>query len=136
MYKPVEMRMNRWMLAAAMVVAPALGAACDTGGSREEATESSSAARGGPVDGAEAQRLVQAGATLLDVRTPGEFAGGHIDGALNLPVSELSGRMGEIPRDQPVVVYCLSGARSSSAAGMLREAGYTAHDLGPMDAWR
>ena len=122
-------------LAATVAVALLLGAGCDGSGSGGSGNQSSSVERGGSVDGAEAQRLVSAGATLVDVRTPGEYADGHIDGALNIPVSEISGRMAELPRDQPLVVHCLSGARSARAADMLREAGYTTYDLGPMDAW-
>ena len=41
--------------------------------------------------------MVSEGATLLDVRTPGEFASGHVDGAINVPVSELESRLGEVP---------------------------------------
>ncbi|MFT6397187.1 MAG: rhodanese-related sulfurtransferase [Bradymonadia bacterium] len=88
------------------------------------------------VSGAEAHELVANGAQLLDVRTPGEFSGGHIDGAVNIPVQELSGRLGELSQAQPVVVYCRSGARSSNAARSLQAAGFEAvHDLGPMSAW-
>ncbi len=89
----------------------------------------------GRVDSATAKELVASGATLVDVRTPGEFKGGHIDGARNIPVAEISGRLKEIPKDKPVVVYCRSGARSSQAAGVLTNAGYEAHNLGPMSAW-
>lgn len=87
------------------------------------------------VDGAEARRLVAAGATLVDVRTPGEFGGGHAEGARNIPVDEIEARMGEIPRDKTVVVYCASGRRSASAASVLSRAGYTVRDLGPLSAW-
>lgn len=83
----------------------------------------------------EAHRLVEGGATLLDVRTPAEYAGGHIEGAVNVPVDQVAARLSEIPRDRPVVVYCLSGGRSAHAASTLREAGYTVHDLGSIDAW-
>ena len=85
----------------------------------------------------QAHLLVSAGATLLDVRTPGEFAGGHLDGARNLPVQELARRIGEVgPRDKPVVVYCHSGARALVAAQTLRAAGYReVVNLGPMAAW-
>ncbi|MCB9564133.1 MAG: rhodanese-like domain-containing protein [Kofleriaceae bacterium] len=84
------------------------------------------------VDPATARRLVAAGATLLDVRTPDEYAGGHLDGARSIPVDDLAGRLGELPRDRDVVVYCHSGRRSGRAARLLTEAGYRVHDLGPM----
>jgi len=82
-----------------------------------------------------AHELVEAGATLLDVRTTGEFASGHIDGAINIPLSSLASRVSEIPSDQPVVVYCLSGGRSASAASELTSRGYEVHDLGAMSSW-
>jgi phage shock protein E len=87
------------------------------------------------VSAAEAHQLVSAGAVLLDVRTPEEFSDRHVDGARNIPVDELSQRLGELPRDKVVVVYCHSGARSARATGVLRRAGYQARDLGPMRAW-
>ena len=93
--------------------------------------------RRGDISSAEAHRLVAAGARLLDVRTAGEFAGRHIDGALNIPVQELESRVGEVgPRDKPVVVYCLSGARSARAVGILKAAGFsTVRNLGSFTRW-
>jgi rhodanese-related sulfurtransferase len=73
---------------------------------------------------------------LIDVRTPEEFASGHIAGAVNIPVDALSGRLSEIPNDQPVVVYCRSGNRSATASQILHSAGYpTVYDLGGIIAW-
>ena len=69
--------------------------------------------------------LIQQGATLVDVRSPGEYASGHIDGAINIPVDQIRARMSEIPTGKPVVLYCRSGARSSNAASVLRSAGRT-----------
>ncbi len=93
--------------------------------------------RGGDIAGGEARKLVQDGARLVDVRTPAEFAAGHIDGALNIPVQELERRMDELePRDQPIVVYCRSGNRSRSASHLLKSVGFTAvHDLGAISRW-
>lgn len=93
--------------------------------------------KGGDVRGAEARQLVQTGARLVDVRTPGEFAAGHIEGAINIPVQELEGRLNELqPKDRAVVLYCRSGHRSGNAARMLKSAGFSAvHDLGPMTRW-
>lgn len=85
--------------------------------------------------GQRARAMVAAGATLVDVRTPGEYASGHVEGATNIPVDELEGRMSEIASDRPVVVYCRSGARSSRAAAALEARGYEVFDLGPMTAW-
>ena len=67
---------------------------------------------------------IAAGATVVDVRSPGEFSGGAYPGAINIPLPELAGRMGEIPKPQPVVLYCASGTRSGVAAMMLKRAGY------------
>lgn len=87
------------------------------------------------INGAQARELVADGALLLDVRTTGEFSSGHIDGAKNIPVHELGGRLDSLSKKKPVVVYCRSGARSARAARVLEKAGYTVHDLGPLHAW-
>jgi phage shock protein E len=88
------------------------------------------------IDGVEAKRRVAAGALLLDVRTPAEFAGGHVDGALNIPVQVLGQRLGDLgAKDREIVVYCQSGGRSARAATELRAAGFTVHDLGGIGNW-
>ncbi len=91
----------------------------------------------GAVDGARARALVAGGARLVDVRTPEEFAAGHVEGALNIPVDALAGRLGELPDPAaPLVLYCGSGRRSARAAALLAEKGYTAvYDLGGMSNW-
>jgi phage shock protein E len=93
--------------------------------------------RGGQISGAEARLFVAGGARLVDVRTPEEFAQGHIAGAVNIPVEDLDRRMGELgSKAKSLVVYCRSGSRSGSAARMLASAGYGAvHDLGAMSRW-
>ncbi len=88
------------------------------------------------IDGPEAHQLVAAGATLVDVRTSGEFESGHAEGAINIPVDDLSSRVSEIPREKVVVVYCASGMRSARAAAALSRAGYRVRDLGTFEAWR
>lgn len=90
------------------------------------------------VDGPAAKALVEAGARLVDVRTPQEFAAGHAPGAINIPYDEIARRApGELPaRDAPLVLYCRSGRRSAIAAQALRTLGYTRlHDLQRADAW-
>ncbi len=73
---------------------------------------------------------------LIDVRTPEEFATGHIAGAVNIPVDDLAGRLAEVPMNQQIVVYCRSGNRSAQAAQILAEAGYSGiSDLGGLNAW-
>ncbi len=82
------------------------------------------------------RKLVEQGALLLDVRTPSEFAEGHLARATNIPVQQLPARLHEVgARSRPVVVYCRSGGRSSQAAAMLSAAGYQVKDIGPMTAW-
>jgi phage shock protein E len=90
----------------------------------------------GRVDGAQAKKLVDGGALLLDVRTPEEFASGHVGGAVNIPVQVLGQRLAEVgSKDREVVVYCKSGGRSARAATELRQAGYKVHDLGGIGNW-
>jgi rhodanese-related sulfurtransferase len=93
--------------------------------------------RGREIQGGEARKLVAAGARLLDVRSPDEYAGGHLPGAINIPVQELDRRLAEAgPRDGELILYCRSGHRSARAAAILREHGFTkVHNLGPMTAW-
>lgn len=79
----------------------------------------------------------QAARTLLDVRTPEEFASGHIPGAVNISVDSLAQQLSQVPQDKPVVVYCHSGNRSAQAARILNDAGYkNIYDLGGIIAWQ
>lgn len=82
----------------------------------------------------QAQAWVSEGAVLVDVRSPGEFAGGHVRGALNIPVGELERRVDEIQSDR-VVVYCQSGIRSARAARALEARGKTVVDIGGIGNW-
>ena len=67
------------------------------------------------------------GAVLLDVRSKGEYAGGHIPGSKNVPLDRISKVSGVVKeKTAPVFVYCLSGARSGQALSMLQKMGYTA----------
>jgi len=69
-----------------------------------------------------AQRFDQ-GAFLLDVRTDVEWNQGHINGAVLIPLDELSARIDEVPTDQDVLIICRSGNRSGQARDILRAAG-------------
>lgn len=91
----------------------------------------------GQVGLAEAKQLVSSGAKLVDVRTPDEFSGAHIPGAVNVPLNELGRRGGSLgPKDKPIVLYCASGARSSVARSMLKGQGFTqVYNLGAMSRW-
>jgi len=69
---------------------------------------------------------IQAGASIIDVRSPDEFADGFYPGAKNIPVNALPNRLAEVgPKDKPVVVYCASGGRSAVAQRILRANGFT-----------
>jgi phage shock protein E len=73
---------------------------------------------------------------LLDVRTPEEFASGHIHGAVNISVESLANRLNKVPMNQPIVVYCRSGNRSAKAVQILAQAGYSSlYDLGGLNNW-
>lgn len=69
--------------------------------------------------------------TVLDVRTPGEFSGGHVKGAVNIPLQQLESRMKDVKKlSQPIVLCCASGMRSASARGILKNHGIEAVDGG------
>ena len=78
------------------------------------------------------QKDVAAGGKLYDVRTPQEYAAGHFAGAVNLPVQDIAnGKLPDAAKTAKLYVYCQTGSRSSQAAGLLKNAGYTAvTDLG------
>ncbi len=75
---------------------------------------------------------------VVDVRTAREWNDGHIDGALNLPLAHLAERLGELPSDRPVIVYCASGYRSAVAASLLQREGLAnvANLVGGLAAWQ
>jgi phage shock protein E len=74
----------------------------------------------------EVQARIAEGGAVVDVRSPGEFRSGAFPGAVNIPLPSLGGRLGDVARDRPVVVYCASGMRSAGAVRFLRRAGYDA----------
>jgi len=86
-----------------------------------------------------AELAKQAGTFILDVRTEGEYAQGHLEKAVLIPVQSLPGRLSELPADKttPILVYCAVGGRSSMAAVLLKAKGYASvHDLsGGIVAW-
>lgn len=65
-------------------------------------------------------------AQRVDVRLPDEFAGGHLRGAINLPLADIRSMCSRLDRKRPVVVYCDGGRRSASAAFLLGERGFDA----------
>ena len=76
---------------------------------------------------AEAKALIEGKPDLviLDVRNPSEFDDGHIEGAINIPVDYLAGRLDELSEDDELLVYCRTGNRSARAVGILEDAGFT-----------
>lgn len=78
------------------------------------------------------QKDVTAGGKLYDVRTPEEFKLGHYENAVNWPLQDITaGKLPETAKDAKIYLYCESGSRSSQAAGLLKNAGYTnVTDLG------
>ena len=114
-------------LAAVLLLGPVLAGCSSDGGS------SATTASTGAESDATAVVVVPASATVIDVRTPEEFAEGHLDGAVNLDVQ--SGRfdaeLAALDPDGEYFVYCRSGNRSAAAAATMAEAGFTdVTDLG------
>lgn len=74
-----------------------------------------------------ARELAAAGALLIDARTPEEFKGNHLDGALNLSVDIIGTKIAAIcnDKDKPILIYCLSGTRSAIAARIVKGQKYT-----------
>ena len=74
---------------------------------------------------------------ILDVREPWEVEQGTIAGAMKIPLGELTRRVGELPRDRALVVFCHHGGRSAQATGWLRMQGFdnASNLVGGVDAW-
>lgn len=91
------------------------------------------------------QELVQRKAAgepvlVIDVRSPAEFAAGHVPGAINLPHDSISGNEPELKdwKQKPVVIYCKSGRRAGLAAGTLEKQGFARleHLEGDIGGWQ
>lgn len=88
------------------------------------------------IDGPTARKLVAEGAVLVDVRSPGEFSSGHIDGAINVPVQSIPAKASAMDPAKVHVLYCASGARSAQAKSFLERSGFEkVHNLGSIRAW-
>ena len=91
-----------------------------------------------PEEGAALIETLGGGLTVIDVRTPAEFAEGHLEGALNLDIEggQFTAAIADLPRDESYMVYCRSGRRSAAAAQAMIDAGFTeVHDLGAITDW-
>ncbi len=85
-----------------------------------------------PVEDAAA--LLDQGAVVVDVRTPGEWAEGHAEDSTLLPLNELPTRFEELPRDRTLLMVCRSGGRSEQATLFLKSMGYEqVFNLGPWE---
>ena len=81
--------------------------------------------------GNEACEILSNGGQLVDVRSSAEFARGALPNAINLPLQSIMAADNFIDRDKPVVLYCVTGARSSTAKNYLTQMGYReVYDLG------
>ena len=90
------------------------------------------------VNGQRGKDLVEQGAIVIDVRTPAEFAAGHVPDALLMDVSAstFASQISQLDPNQAYVVYCRSGNRSAAAISQMLAAGFTElYDMGPLTAW-
>lgn len=79
---------------------------------------------------------LEQGAALVDVREPSEYRDGHVPGARNIPMGQLTARLDEIDRDQPVHVVCATGNRSGAMTDVLTAQGFDAANVvGGTSAW-
>ena len=97
---------------------------------------------GGPaIDTLQATLLMnQQNASVIDVREPAEFEGGHILNSRNIPLAQVEARAGEVKKNKriPVIVYCASGVKSAAAVAALKKGGYEQvfNLAGGLAAWR
>ena len=66
--------------------------------------------------------------TIIDVREPAEYSTGHVEGAINIPPSEMmtgAKQLNDTPKDTELILYCVSGARSNASMNILRQLGFT-----------
>jgi rhodanese-related sulfurtransferase len=74
--------------------------------------------------GEDYSQLVKEGAIILDVRSKGEYAQGHIQGSINIPVDKLQEHLGKLKKNTPIITCCASGVRSASAKNILTSNGF------------
>ncbi|WP_372593746.1 rhodanese-like domain-containing protein [Actinotalea sp.] len=129
MMRPTFLRSLAALLLAAAV---AVGAAGCTATSEDTATGLDAAAFG--------ERVSTDGVVTIDVRTPAEYAEGHLPDALNIDVEsgDFAQQIDGLDRDVPYALYCRSGNRSAQALAQMQAAGFTdvAHLLGGIGAWQ
>ncbi len=143
---PSRLLQSRHALAA-LLVAGAMSVACTTLATAGEPAATTTASAPAPAAAAVApmsqEALLEHQSShpdhlfVLDVRTPQEYAEGHVPGAVNVPQDQLASRLAEVPKDKDVVIYCKSGRRAALAADVLAANGYSrlSHLEGDMNAW-
>ncbi len=88
------------------------------------------------IDADQLADAVKLGATIVDVREPGEYLAGHVPGAMLVPMGQLPSRLHELDRNGPVHVVCASGNRSAAMTDFLRAAGFDAYSVaGGTSGW-
>lgn len=76
--------------------------------------------------GVDLSEVIKNGATIVDVRTKGEYAGGHVRGSINIPLDQLANNLKKFKsKDQAIITCCASGMRSASAKSILASNGFT-----------
>ena len=70
-------------------------------------------------------KLVAEGAIVIDVRSSGEYSGGHIKGSINIPLGNLTQNLSTLKKDKPIITCCASGMRSASAKNVLVSNGFS-----------
>jgi len=71
------------------------------------------------------KNIIEQGAFLVDVRTPGEFLDGHVKGSINIPLNTIPAQLSKFKNKKNIIVFCLSGGRSSQAKSILEQNGFT-----------
>ena len=74
---------------------------------------------------ADLRNIIDQGAFLVDVRTPGEFADGHVKGSVNIPLDRVPSQLSKFRNKKNIIVFCRSGGRSSQAKSILEQNGFT-----------
>lgn len=74
---------------------------------------------------ADLRGIIEEGAFLADVRTPGEFAEGHVKGSVNIPLDSVPSQLAKFKNKKNIIVFCRSGNRSGQAKSILEQNGFT-----------
>lgn len=128
-----------WAALLALIILAAVSVACQAPmAAVPVAQPAARAALPREVSVAEAAKKRDAGAFILDVRTVEEWNDYHVPGSTLIPLAELGSRIGEVPKDQEVVVVCRSGNRSATGRDLLLKAGYpqVTSLAGGLQTWR